>query len=304
MAQHTWIHHNYFHNFEPSHRNNSSALHIGHSARSLSPAYALVEYNLFSKTRGENEGAICNKSCDNIYRFNTFAEGCTELSLRHGNRCLVYANFFIGTRGGLRFYSDDHKIYCNYFSRNNPAVQIGNGGANVPPAELTSHDRPDRVHLVFNILVDNRSNIIMRNRRNGLGATDLLVANNIIVGGSSAASIDGPLPGAVWQGNIIWKTAAGDIPADGHSSHDPQLQQEADGVHRLQPGSPAIAAVVGAYPYIDIDSHERSGNLDIGAQQRVAADAMPPQQANLSRVAPAILANRILTANEVGPLAP
>ena len=80
MAQRTWIHHNYFHNFENSRRNNSSALHVGHSSRSLSPANCVVEYNLFSMTRGENEGAICNKSCDNTYRFNTIGEGCTELS--------------------------------------------------------------------------------------------------------------------------------------------------------------------------------------------------------------------------------
>lgn len=46
-----------------------------------------VDHN--SQTRGENEN-ICNKSCDNIYRYNTFGEGVSELSLRHGNRCQVY----------------------------------------------------------------------------------------------------------------------------------------------------------------------------------------------------------------------
>ena len=144
---------------------------------------------------GENEGAICNKSCDNTYRFNTFAEGCTELSLRHGNRCQVYGNFFIGTTGGLRFFGDDHKIYSNYFERNRVAVQIGNGDGIVPPDKLTSHDRPDRVELAFNTLVDNRTNLSMGGRgRRGLGATELVVANNLIQGGAQAASIGGPLP--------------------------------------------------------------------------------------------------------------
>jgi poly(beta-D-mannuronate) lyase len=292
MAQRTWIHHNYFRNFENSRRNNSSALHIGHSSRSLSPAHTVVEYNLFSRTRGENEGAICNKSCDNTYRFNTFAEGCTELSLRHGNRCMVYGNFFIGTRGGLRFFGDDHKIFSNYFERNDPAVQIGNGGANVPPAELTSHDRPDHVQFVFNTLVDNSSNVVMRHRRNGLGATHLVFANNIIQGGGSKVSIDGPLPAAIWQGNIAWNTAdkADNTPSIGFDSYDPKLHQDPDGFHRLQPGSRTIGRAVGAYPYVDvdIDGRARGGALDVGAQQ-FSSD--PP-------------ANRILTSRDVGPNAP
>jgi hypothetical protein len=290
MAQRTWIHHNYFHNFENSRRNNSSALHIGHSARSLTPAHTIVEYNLFSKTRGENEGAICNKSCDNVYRFNTFAEGCTELSLRHGNRCQVYGNFFIRTRGGLRFFGDDHRIHSNYFSQNRPAVQIGNGGANVPPAELTSHDRPDRVQFVFNTLVDNHPNVTMRNRQNGLGATHLVFANNIIQGGSSAASIDGPLPDADWNGNVIWNTEIGDIPPQGYAFHDPLLLERPDGVHRIQPRSRAIGAAIGAYSYVDvdIDGHPRGKTLDVGADQHTVAP----------------IKNRILIPTDVGPQAP
>src|SRR3954470_4201379 len=207
MAQHSWIHHNYFYNFENSRRNNSSALHIGNSSRSLSSAHSLVEHNLFIMTRGENEGAICNKASDNTYRYNTIGEGCTELSLRHGNRCLVYGNFFLRTRGGLRIFGDDHKIFSNYFENNRPAVQIGNGDGNVPPAKLTSHDRPDRVQFVFNTLVDNPSNVVMDGRKAGVGATHLVFANNIIQGGDRAVSIYGPLSDAKWEGNIIWKTA-------------------------------------------------------------------------------------------------
>src|SRR3954471_20928733 len=216
MAQRTWIHHNYFFNFENSHRNNSSALHIGHSSRSLSPAHSLVEHNLFVKTRGENEGAICNKSCDNIYRFDTFGQDCTELSLRHGNRCLVYGNFFIGTHGGLRIFGDDHLIYSNYFQHNHPAVQIGNGDGNVPPDKLTSQDRPDRMRFIFNTLVDNESNIVMIGRKGGLGATNLIFTHNTIQGGERAVSINGPLRASIWKENILWKTSAGDMPSNGY----------------------------------------------------------------------------------------
>jgi poly(beta-D-mannuronate) lyase len=269
MAKRTWIHHNYFYNFENTHRNNSSALHIGSSWRSMSSAHSIVEHNLFSKTRGENEGAICNKSSDNVYRFNTFGPGCTELSLRHGNRCQVYANFFIGTRGGLRIYGDDHKVFSNYFQNNRPAVQIGNGDGNVPPAKLTSHDRPDRVEFVFNTLTDNESNVVMEQRRGGLGATHLVFANNIIQGGDRAVSIGGLLTEALWEGNVIWKSDPGDIPSTGFQSIDPHLQKEAGNMFRLsEPASAAISAA-GEYSYVevDIDGQSRGPSSKIGADQ-------------------------------------
>ena len=215
MAQRTWIHHNHFHDFRNSRRNNSSALHIGNSGRSMSSSYCVVEHNLFVRTRGENEGAICNKATDNIYRFNTFGEDSTELSLRHGMRCLVYGNFFLGGNG-LRFFSHDHRIFSNYFENCRPAIAIGNGGATIPPGPLTSHERPDRVQVVYNTLVNNRANVRMSRRRNGLGANDLVFANNIIVGGDEAVSIDGPLANPTWEGNIVWANegGAGDIPSE------------------------------------------------------------------------------------------
>jgi hypothetical protein len=290
MAQRTWVHHNYFYNFQDSRRNNSSALHIGHSARSMSPAHSVVEHNLFVMTRGENEGAICNKSCDNTYRFNTFGEGCTELSLRHGNRCLVYGNFFVGTRGGIRIFGDDHRIFSNYFARNRPAVQIGNGDGNVPPDRLTSHDRPDRVQFVFNTLVDNEANVVMDQRKAGLGATQLVFANNIIQDGDRAVSINGPLSDAQWEGNIVWKTAAGDIPSSGYRAIDPQLEDEANYRFRLKPHSPAIGQAIGSYSdaEVDIDGQKRTDHADIGADQ-------------YSQPSPT---NPMLTPADVGPFAP
>jgi hypothetical protein len=72
MAQRTWIHHNYFHDFKSPPANNCSAIQIGMSGRSMSSGWSLTESNLFVKCAGENEGCICNKSSDNTYRYNTF----------------------------------------------------------------------------------------------------------------------------------------------------------------------------------------------------------------------------------------
>jgi poly(beta-D-mannuronate) lyase len=291
MAQRTWIHHNYFHDFRNSRRNNSSALHIGHSGRSMTPAYSVVEHNLFVRTEGENEGAICNKASDNIYRFNTLGEDSTELSLRHGKRCLVYGNFFVGGNG-LRFFSHDHRIYGNYFENCRPAIAIGNGGATIPPGPLTSHERPERVHIVFNTLVNNRANVRMSRRRNGLGAIDLVFANNIIVGGDEAVTIDGPLTNPTWEGNIVWKNdgGPGDIPTSGFTEVDPGLQAARGGRYRLRDDSSAIGKGVGSYPYVllDIDGQPRGESKDVGADQ----------------VSKEPDTNRGLAPDEVGPHAP
>lgn len=272
MAKRTWIHHNYFYNFENSGYNNSSAIQIGLSGRSLSSAYSIVEYNLFINTKGENEGIICNKSCNNIYRYNTFGEGCTEVSLRHGNFCEVYNNFFIGCTG-LRFCGDDHKIYNNYFVGCEYAINCVNGDGIVPPDgtdPLTRHDRPDRVKIYNNTLINNIVNFGMPSRTNGLGATDIKFANNIIYGGAQI-SISTPYINPVWEGNILWAMSGGvgQIPEYGYQYIDPQLERDVYGIYHIKSTSPAINASVGNYPEvsIDIDGQSRIGIPDVGADE-------------------------------------
>jgi poly(beta-D-mannuronate) lyase len=257
----------------------------------MTSSYAVVEHNLFVRTHGENEGAICNKASDNVYRFNTFGVDSTELSLRHGKRCLVYGNFFLGGNG-LRFFSHDHRIYSNFFTNCRPAIAIGNGGATIPPGPLTSHERPERVQIVYNTLINNRENVRMSRRRNGLGATDLVFANNIIVGGDEAVSIDGPSPNAKWQGNILWdnKGGPGDLPASGYIEADPRFEIQAPAPYRIGSDSPAANKGVGDYPYVttDIDGQPRGAKKDVGSDQ-LSSDAVT---------------NRPLTSDDVGPDAP
>jgi poly(beta-D-mannuronate) lyase len=230
MAKRTWIHHNYFYNFPPK-ANNCSAIQIGLSGRSMDSAFCMVEYNLFIKCAGENEGAICNKACNNIYRFNTFGEGTEELSLRHGNKCQVYGNFFIGSTG-LRFSGDDHKIFSNYFNGCKEAIVCTNGDGEVKEgSKLTCHDRSDRVEVSFNTIVNCRNNFRMPQRENGLGAMAITFSNNIISGGSPV-SIHGKYTGAVWKENILWNTTGGDIPASGFSLNDPKLKENEYRINR------------------------------------------------------------------------
>jgi len=224
MAKRVWIHHNFFYNFPPSGKNNCSAIQIGLSGRSMDSAFCVVEYNLFIKTEGENEGAICHKSCRNIIRFNTFGERSEEMSLRHGNKSEVYGNFFINTTG-LRFSGDDHLIYNNYFKGCKKAIVCTNGDGEVNEgSKLTCHDRPDRVIVSYNTIIDCKSSFLMPGRENGLGATRITFSHNVILGGEPL-SVIGKYTHPVWKDNILFNTTGGDMPAEGYKIAETTAKQ-------------------------------------------------------------------------------
>ncbi|HEY0677662.1 MAG TPA: polysaccharide lyase 6 family protein [Chitinophagaceae bacterium] len=212
IAERLHIHHNYFKSHkDQGGRNGAESLQFGLSGLSLSSSNSIVEFNLFEDCAGENE-LISIKASAVTLRFNTIRNCPAQFTLRHGNKCEVYGNNFINTPG-LRIFGDDHRINRNYFENCDPAIQIGNGGAEVAEgAPLTSHDRPDRVVIEYNTLVNNKRNIMQSPRKDGLGATFITVANNLIQGGEQAAVISGPMTSPVWKGNLIIDTKAGDMP--------------------------------------------------------------------------------------------
>lgn len=88
------IDHNYF-GYRPEYgANGAETIRIGTSDWSMYNSNCIVEYNYFEECDGEIE-TISNKSCENIYRYNTFYRTAGTLTLRHGNRCEVYGNFFL-----------------------------------------------------------------------------------------------------------------------------------------------------------------------------------------------------------------
>ena len=288
VARRLWVHHNYFHDFSNAGINGAETLRFGLSQLSLSTGNGLVEHNLFVRCNGENE-LISNKSSGNTYRYNTILDSPNaQLTLRHGNECLVYGNILKNTEG-LRIFGDRHQIFSNYFEKNYMGINLGNGGAEVADgAPLTSHDRPDNCVITFNTLVDNRTHYQMSRRTpTALGATNTIFANNILQGGV-AAKIEGPNPGAVWSGNLVWNASSpGDFPADGFVAEDPRLAPGEDGIFRLQPGSPAIDAATGDYPEVkfDLEGQPRGAKKDKGADE-ISTDPVVA---------------RLLTVNDVGP---
>ncbi|HJT74909.1 MAG TPA: chondroitinase-B domain-containing protein [Chitinophaga sp.] len=289
IAQRLHIHHNYFLDQQPQTANGAETLQFGLSGLSLSSSNSIVEYNLFEDCAGENE-LISIKSSAVTLRYNTIRDCPAQFTLRHGNRCDVYGNYFINTPG-IRIFGDDHNIFSNHFESCNPAINIGNGDGEVADgAALTSHDRPDRTLIAFNTLVNNTGNIVQAGRTNGLGATAQTVVNNIIQGGGAAASIAGPYTGAVWAGNILYNTNGdGDMPASGYTTTNPLLARDATGTFHLQSGSPAINAATGSYSVVamDMDGQSRPSSRDVGADE----------------VSSAPVTARILTPAMVGPFA-
>lgn len=287
IGQRIRIHHNYFYDHNQQTANGAESVQIGLSGYSLSSSNSIIEHNLFEECEGENE-MVSIKASAVTFRYNTIRNCPAHLTLRHGNRNLIYGNYFINTPG-VRIYGDDHAIYSNHFENCNPAINIGNGDGEVADgAALTVHDRPDRVLIAFNTLVNNPSNINQAGRTNGLGATAITVANNIVQGGGAAATIAGPYTGAVWSGNMLYNTnGAGNMPSGGYSTANPLLARDATGTFHLQPGSPAIGTATGSYPVVttDMDGQARSSSLDKGADE----------------VSAAAVTARILTPAMVGP---
>jgi poly(beta-D-mannuronate) lyase len=112
------IHHNHFGPRPPLGANGGETIRVGDSSTSMQSSKTLVEYNYFHHCDGEVE-IISNKSCDNIYRRNTFDACDGTLTLRHGNSCTVEANLFLGRNykraGGVRIIGEDHLVQGNEF---------------------------------------------------------------------------------------------------------------------------------------------------------------------------------------------
>lgn len=117
-STHHRIHHNYFGYRTMPTDNGGEDMRIGDSKTSFTRGFNIIEYNYFEDLRLEPE-VISNKSCDNIYRFNTFMGNDGALVLRHGQRCFVYGNYFNGktgrgTSGGIRIINADQTVFNNY----------------------------------------------------------------------------------------------------------------------------------------------------------------------------------------------
>jgi poly(beta-D-mannuronate) lyase len=290
---HHRVDHNHFGPRPPLGRNGGETMRVGYSWQSMSNSCTLVELNLFDRCDGEIE-IISSKSCENVYRFNTFLDCAGMLTLRHGNRCLVEGNFFLGHHkhgaGGIRVIGEDHKIINNYFEA------VDQGGfwvtSGIPDSPLKGYFRARGCLIAFNTIVDCRGPCVevdagFGTSQRSLHPKDILIANNIFSVPNHGTLLKGTeSEGYVWLGNMA--TSASTMKEHpGIAQVDPKLQRASDGLWRPARNSPVKAAAQGNFYAVgkDIDGQERKGWLDVGCDQ----------------ISKARVTNRPLTAADVGP---
>ncbi|MFA9391000.1 MAG: polysaccharide lyase 6 family protein [Prolixibacteraceae bacterium] len=275
-ANYNQIDHNYIGKIPSFGDNGAEAIRIGTSEYSMSESRALVEYNLFDSCDGEIE-IISNKSCFNTYRYNTFRNNDGCLTLRHGNDCSVYANFFFGGKsgsGGVRIIGERHKVYNNYFQDLDgdgfrAAISIVNGVANSP---INRYFQVKDALVAHNTILNCKVPIAIgagKNDELSLPPLNCVLANNLVSntkGSKSVILTDTPI-NIQYFSNYIFDDNVG-VTNKGVINVDPKINS--DGViWRPSADSPVIDASRISYDFIasDIDKQNRTSLPDVGCDE-------------------------------------
>jgi poly(beta-D-mannuronate) lyase len=206
------IDHNYFGPRPVLGRNGGETIRIGDSRTSMQSAQCIVERNLFERCDGEVE-CVSNKSCDNLYRENTFRAVVGTLTLRHGNRCTVEGNVFLGDfvkrTGGIRVIGEDHTVRGNHLqaltgdeARAALCFMMGVSGS-------AAHEyfQVKRARIEGNTIVDCKVPVVIGLRdhaKASLPPDDVVFVDNRVVS-DKATIIDArcSIEGVRWSGNIF-----------------------------------------------------------------------------------------------------
>ena len=263
-------------------KNGGETIRVGDSTTSLIDAKVLVERNYFQECNGEVE-IISNKSCGNTYRNNTFLRCEGALTLRHGNRCLVEGNYFLGQgaryTGGVRIVGEDHRIINNYFGdlrgkEPRAAVSMMNGIPNTP---LHGYRQVTRATVAFNTFANCKWSLAigLGDRKAILPPRNCLIANNLFLPAGSHFLDEQNRPESFqWQGNLIQMQAS--VPDEiGKQVDDLRMRQAKDGIWRPLPDSAAVGTAQGEFPQIatDIDAQSRPNAKDVGCDQVMPSKA-------------------------------
>ncbi|MFK8162153.1 MAG: chondroitinase-B domain-containing protein [Lewinella sp.] len=209
-------------------------IRIGVSSQADFISRTLVEYCYFTNCDGDGE-IISSKATQNVYRFNTFENNTkAELVLRHGSQAVVYGNFFLNGKGGVRVREgQDHYIYNNYFEGlEDRAIFLQNEGS----------DPLDNINIAFNTIVD-CDEVRLGGDGGSFPPTNVTFANNIITAPNEEL-FERATGDETWIGNIGFGTVGISLPGSGLMIIDPQLEENTAGYFGLSAGSPAINATL------------------------------------------------------------
>ena len=272
------IDHNYFAHRPELGENGAESIRVGTSDWSQYDSYTTVEYNYFEACDGEIE-IISNKSCHNVYRYNTFYKCAGTLTLRHGNNCTVEGNYFDGgyksNSGGIRIIGENHLVFNNYLteltgSGYRSAISMVNG---VPNSPLNRYFQVKNAVVAFNTLINNQNSFTIgagKSSEQSLPPKNCTIANNLVeTKYSPIITYDDSPDSLKWEGNIFYGASLGIKNPGGIKNIDPKLNAEIDSLWRLSKNSPAIDSAVGDFPNIssDFDGQKRDSLKDIGADE-------------------------------------
>lgn len=221
------LHHNHWYRRERLGKNGGEALRVGDSDTSLQDAECLIEDNIFQACNGEVE-CISNKSCGNIYRRNLFLETQGTLTLRHGHRCLVENNVFIGNRlkhtGGIRIIGEDHVVRGNHLQdldgeEARGAIVLQNG---IPDTPLNGYSPVKNARIEDNTVVQCRECLVIgyqdRDAKDAvMVAADCTLENNTFIAAAEYPVIveTHAAPTTVWSDNVAFGKTLGIAPTPG-----------------------------------------------------------------------------------------
>ncbi len=238
------IDHNDFGPREKLGKNGGETIRIGDSKTSMLRGGCLVEANVFYRCNGEAE-CISNKSCENVYRGNTFLEVGGTLTLRHGNGCVVEGNVFLGNQvsgtGGIRIIGEDHTVRGNYLenlrgddARSALCLMMG-----IPNSPLNRYFQVKRAQVTGNWVVNCEHPVLI-----GLADDDhaslapvdcMFQGNQFRCPGRDIVEARCGLEGIRWQENVYEGKSAGISTTPGLEAGKPTIQAQ-KGLTRAEVG--------------------------------------------------------------------
>ena len=236
-------------------------IRIGLSTQANHISRSVVEYCYFTQCNGDGE-IISSKARQNVYRHNTFIDNPeAELVLRHGSENIVYGNFFINGKGGVRVREGQNQyIYNNYFyGLDDRAIYLQNEDS----------DPLDNINIAFNTFIS-CSEIILGGDGNNK-PTNVTFANNIFADPNDDVFRE-ETGTETWLGNISSGNLGIPRPSTGLRIIDPLLIKNSEGFYGLTQASPAIDAAQDGYDLLPlfegIDSIDAELIFDLMRQNR------------------------------------
>ncbi len=267
-------------------------IRIGLSTQANRISRTLVEYCYFTQCNGDGE-LISSKATENVYRFNTFENNPkAELVLRHGSSAIVYGNFFLNGKGGVRVREgQDHYIYNNYFYElEDRPIFLQNENS----------DPLANINIAFNTIIE-----CAEVRLGGNGndrPINVTFANNIFSKPDDAVFED-PTGTEKWIGNIASNNLGITRPASGIEIIDPQLEENSEGFFGLSENSTAINAALSGYKALPefegMDEIDADILFDLMGQSRPSA--INEKDLGCSEYPSTILIQPIATEANTGP---